>query len=237
MSKPWLRVRSTTLNAMAWFYAPPRDGADTEEKQTKWLGDLIDALCGETKETQAMRNGTRFHKIMQLKAQGKDHLDEITFDNEEADSGQVLLKPDLTEFQVTQSIEGLGCPHRIVLHGTIDAMAGTTIVDYKTTGKGAFKDEVYERLADSAQWRTYLTLVPHAEMFRYEVFQIAPLEIEEGTEFVVKTHQSYDFRRYAHLERDMHETLIKFSCLVRDLEERGDIWVKPNGQILRGSPT
>lgn len=145
-----------------------------------------------------------------------------------------LQKPDATELMIERiytTPEG----RRIRIRGKVDAIAGTAIIDYKTT-----KRAYLESYSEAYQWRTYLSIYP-SDRFRYEVFILSEkpslFTFPQGAganrravyRHIVYEHERLTLRPYRALESDVLALISEYDDFLQRLEEWGYIELTPEG--------
>lgn len=111
-------------------------------------------------DSDAMRAGRAFHKALETAPYGQHdtlHADGYVF---QFPQDSTLILPTVRELRATKAYGPL------TVTGCVDAMAGRTIDDHKTTGR--FDPERY---LTGFQWRLYLDMF-EADTFRWNVFEI-----------------------------------------------------------------
>lgn len=147
--------------------------------------------------TEAMLAGTAFHKALELAQAG-------TFERMEA-LGYTFLFPEDCEIAVP-AVRELRCNAQygpLTVSGRVDALFGLRVEDHKSTAHfGA------ERYLDGCQWRFYLDIFG-ADVFRWNVFEIAPVKGEDKT-YRVAPPQILEACRYAGLHDDCMRLALGF---------------------------
>jgi hypothetical protein len=157
-----------------------------DEEQT--TADLVARLT-DFQPTEAMLAGTAFHKALELATPGDYdtlHANGYTFRLE--DDAAIAL-PSVRELRCF----GEYGPLRVT--GQVDALYGRRVEDHKTTGY--FNADGY---LEGCQWRFYLDLFG-ADVFRWNVFEIAPVRGEAMT-YTVKPPHTLEQVRYPGLHAD-----------------------------------
>jgi len=142
--------------------------------------------------TEAMLAGTAFHKALELAQPGE-------YDRLEA-NGYTFLLPEDCELYLPK-VRELRCFRQygpLTVTGQVDALEGKRIEDHKTTAYFAA-----ERYLDGCQWRFYLDIFG-ADVFRWNVFEIRPVEGSPKTYTVSAPHELEAFR-YPALHADCME--------------------------------
>ena len=185
--------------------------------------------------TDAMKWGTKWHKYLQDMAMGLYvwNNPDVYGEYEWAIEPVELIQPDVVEMPVSgvYSVNG----RNIQLRGRIDAKAGTTVIDYKTT-----KSPDLESYMASFQWRAYLDMVPDATLFRYDVFtmsdpqtrsiEVQDVVIEDPNEYRVITGYSFvELPHYKALHDDVTRKVAEFDNFLVSLAEAGKIELMPDG--------
>jgi hypothetical protein len=160
-----------------------------DEEQT--TADLVARLT-DFQPTEAMLAGTAFHKALELATPGDYdtlHANGYTFRLE--DDAAIAL-PSVRELRCF----GEYGPLRVT--GQVDALYGRRVEDHKTTGY--FNADGY---LEGCQWRFYLDLFG-ADVFRWNVFEVRPVEGSPKTYTVSAPHELEAFR-YPALHSDCME--------------------------------
>jgi len=176
-----IRISVTDLDGYLYWLA----------SETSELDELIARLRGQEEPSPQMLAGRAFHRLFE-DAQGgeigKACIDgwrfEFALDKE-------IAVPDIRELKGEMVIPTKAGP--VTLVGKVDALHGTTVIDYKLTERFDA-----ERYADSYQWRAYL-LMFGATRFDYEVFQCC-----YGDDcIVIYDHHPLSFYAYPGMREDV----------------------------------
>lgn len=111
----------------------------------------------------------------------------------------------------------------VTVSGRLDAVCGTTGVDYKTTWRAVDVDS----FADAFQWRMYLYLMPDLQDFRYEVFRLKNGNLPDDIDII--GHQKFTMTRYVALEREVEAEITEYIQFLLGLERNRLIRITPNG--------
>ena len=158
--------------------------------------------------TPAMRAGTRFHRF--LETGGRDYADRVKFDLD-----FTPIQPDFCEVPLSREFT-IG-EESVKLVGRLDAIHGTTILDYKLLSRYP----KVEKYAGSVQWRSYFVLYPQAEQFRYQFF-IRGYSGDPQV-VVVRDVRECAFSRYPDVEEDVTALLADYRGFIREMEAIGKI--------------
>lgn len=149
--------------------------------------DLIARLT-DFRPTEAMLAGTAFHKALEDATPGEYaqlHAHGYTFLLPDAE----IALPDVRELRAF----GQYGPLRVT--GQVDGIDGKRVEDHKTTA--TFRPDGY---LEGCQWRFYLDIF-NADVFRWNVFEIAPVKGQDKT-YQVKPPQLLEQCRYPGLHDD-----------------------------------
>src|ERR1700736_4912097 len=143
-----------------------------EDLDLEWL---LRRLRGEEPQTEAMKAGEAFHKILENPT--FDELNELT-------SGEYwfsmlcevqLVLPTARELSIEKEYGDL------LVRGRVDGLSGRTVTDYKTTAQFDA-----DRLMEGYQWRYYLDMLD-CDTFHWQVFVLSQYG-EPGHYDVTQTH-------------------------------------------------
>jgi hypothetical protein len=156
------------------------------------VGWLLNRLSGAEPETEQMKAGKAFHKI--LEAPDFEEQTELTINFE----GQsywfsiqcdiILALPAIRELSVEY------CYGDLLVRGRVDGLDGNRVIDYKTTAQFDA-----DRLMEGYQWRFYLDMLG-ANSFTWKVFVLSQYG-QPGHYDVIQTHDLTQYR-YPGLHED-----------------------------------
>lgn len=202
-----LRVRVTAL-----------DGFDYYQSSELGFDAYLTRILGEEGDTDATRFGTQLHEHLQQR--DTDFLRRLWVGS----TGTVeLLPPQAVEFQcrTEYAFSDVGT---VLFVGHVDAIHGRTLIDYKTTASGID----LEKYIDSWQWRSYLSLYPRAETFRYEVFRCNKARDK------LFDHEWMELHPYRSMAEEVEQQVWQFAKYLRGLESDGHIVIDPaTGKLYR----
>lgn len=164
-----------------------------EELDLNWL---VRRLRGEEPQTEQMKAGEAFHKILEK----PDFLEQTEVTHGEFWFSILceieLALPDVRELSIEKSYGDL------LVRGRIDGLRGKTITDYKTTAQFDA-----DRLMEGFQWRFYLDML-ECETFTWKVFVLSQYG-KPGHYDVTQTHELKQ-KRYPGLEDDCHRLAMDY---------------------------
>ena len=192
-----MRVSVTDLAAYRRF-------RNTDQTFEEWLA----RWKRQIPPTPAMRAGTRFHRF--LETGGRDYADRVVFKLD-----FTPIKPDSCEVPLSREFAIGG--ESVKLVGRLDAIHGTTILDYKLLSRYP----AVEKYSGSVQWRSYFVLYPQAERFRYQFF-IRDYAADPAL-VVVRDVRECAFSRYPGVEDDVTALLADYRAFIREMEAIGKI--------------
>ncbi len=168
---------------------------------------LAKRIRGEEKPTQRMEAGTAFHSVL-------EHIEPGRYDSISAHGftfqlpgAFVLPVAGIRELRASKTYWPDDEP--IIISGQVDAIEGLRIEDHKTTA--SLDAEGYFA---GYQWRFYLDIFG-ADVFRWNVFEIAPVPKAERTYRLKAQHRLEQFR-YPALEADCDALVTRFARFVRE---------------------
>lgn len=171
--------------------------------------DLVARLT-DFQPTEAMLAGTAFHKALEHAPPGE--YDELSAD------GFVFVLPDSDlALPDIRELRAYGRYGLLAVTGQVDGLHGKRVEDHKTTAY--FRPDGY---LEGCQWRFYLDIFG-ADVFRWNVFEIAPMSDEERV-YMVKPPHVLEQYRYPGLHDDCMD-------LARDFFEFARVYLpdhKPN---------
>lgn len=126
------------------------------------LSALVSRLRGQVEPTPQMLAGRAFHKLFETAEPGEILTHEVDGFRFDFAIDSAIALPSIRELKGEVVFDTPAGP--VTLVGKVDAMNGTTIIDYKLTERFDA-----ERYADSYQWRAYLTMFG-GQVFHYETF-------------------------------------------------------------------
>lgn len=194
-----LRIQASRLDGYDYWLRSDHD--------MEWFAD--DLLYRE--ETPAMIRGTQCHAALERAAAAGSEVE-----GWDSDMRIALPRPDLVELSVQREIAP-----GLLLTGRLDAICGTTGVDYKTTGRAID----LERYTDSWQWRAYLAMMPRLERFRYDAFQLA------ARADVIVDWQHVEMCRYAGVDADVQDVARRYAETIYAMRDAGLLTVTPWGGL------
>ena len=166
------------------------------------MEDLLARLRRQQPETEAMRIGTAFHKVLETApeegALSQAKADGFTF---RFDLDDTLSMPSVRELKTER--EYLVNGERVLLVGKVDAVHPPRVDDHKFT-LGQFEVEKY---TEAYQWRMYLSMF-ECDTFRYNVFT-GYADRKVARTLVVDKYHPITLYRYPELEHDV------LACLAR----------------------
>jgi hypothetical protein len=169
---------------------------------------LLSRLYGLEEPSEAMQAGTAFHKCLELSQSGlnADRMEHdgyvFTFEGD-----FTLALPEIRELRAHKVFVVDGEP--IAITGQVDGIEGKRIDDHKTTG--SFSPDRY---LEGYQWRLYLSIFG-ADMFRWNVFEIANLADDPPKQYRVRNHHTLEQFRYPGMEGDCQALVERFARFVR----------------------
>jgi hypothetical protein len=149
--------------------------------------DLVARLT-DFQPTEAMLAGTAFHAALEVAKPGdydQLHAQGYTFLLPDAE----IALPDIRE------VRAFGNYGPLTVTGKLDTLHGKRVEDHKTTA--SFRPDGY---LEGCQWRFYLDLFG-ADVFRWNVFEIAPVKGQDKT-YTVKAPQLLEQCRYPGMHDD-----------------------------------
>lgn len=170
----------------------------SEELDLDWL---VRRLRGEEPQTEQMKAGEAFHKI--LEAPDFTEQTEVTCDGfwfSILCEAEVVL-PQVRELKIEKHYGDT------LVRGRIDGIRGNTVIDYKTTAQ--FDPD---RLMEGYQWRFYLDML-ECETFTWKVFVLSQYG-ETGHYDVTQTHELTQ-KRYPGMEADCRRLVESFGDFAR----------------------
>lgn len=176
---------------------------ETEEQP---LAVLIERLTYKQEETEQMRAGKAFHKVL-------EHASESELLECRRDGFQFcfqldseLAVPAIRELKGEIVINTPSGP--VTLVGKVDAMEALEVTDYKLTERFDA-----ERYADSYQWRSYL-LMFGARTFIYEAFQYRWDQRSASPRLIIYEHHSMRFHAYPAMRADVEHAVAGLAEIV-----------------------
>ncbi len=179
-----------------------------EQDEDFELDTLLNRLQGLEEPSEAMMAGTAFHKCLELSKPG------LVADRVEHDGYVFTFEGDFTlELPVIRELRAYKTfvvdGESITITGQVDGLEGKRIDDHKTTG--SFSPDRY---LEGYQWRLYLNIFG-ADMFRWNVFEIANLADDPPKNYRVRNHHTLEQFRYPGMERDCVDLVERFARFVR----------------------
>jgi len=159
--------------------------------------DLVARLT-DFQPTEAMLAGTAFHKALEDATPGE-------YDELSANGFTFILPDSAIGLPDVRELRAYGHYGPLVVTGQVDGLHGKRVEDHKTTA--TFRPDGY---LEGCQWRFYLDIFG-ADVFRWNVFEIAPMRDEDRV-YTVKPPHVLEQYRYPGLHddcmdlaRDFHE--------------------------------
>jgi len=159
--------------------------------------DLVARLT-DFQPTEAMLAGTAFHKALEDATPGE-------YDDLSANGYTFVLPDSAIALPDIRELRAYGRYGALVVTGQVDGLHGKRVEDHKTTA--TFRPDGY---LEGCQWRFYLDIFG-ADVFRWNVFEIAPMRDEDRV-YTVKPPHVLEQYRYPGLHddcmdlaRDFHE--------------------------------
>jgi hypothetical protein len=151
------------------------------------LGVLLARMRGQGGETEVMRAGTAFHKVLEDAPTGLEVETLEALGHTFSFSGDFeIALPVIREIRASKVYMVDGQP--ITISGQLDTIEGKRVEDHKTTGQ--FNPERY---LDGYQWRLYLDIF-EADLFRWNVFQIKQSKADPMAWSINAAHRLEQFR-------------------------------------------
>jgi hypothetical protein len=171
----------------------------SEDLDLEWL---LRRLRGEEPQTEQMKAGEAFHKILenpdfteQTEVTHGDYWFSILCDIE-------VAIPQVRELSIEKQYGD------VIVRGRIDGLRGKTVKDYKTTAQ--FDPD---RLMEGYQWRFYLDMLG-CETFTWQVFVLSQYG-KPGHYDVTQTHELTQ-KRYVGMEADCVRLASDYADFIRD---------------------
>lgn len=175
--------------------------------------DLVARLTTH-EPTEAMLAGTAFHKALEYAQPGG-------YETLESD-GFVFILPDAElALPDIRELRAFGRFGQLKVTGQVDGLHGKRVDDHKSTA--SFRPDGY---LEGCQWRFYLDIFG-ADVFRWNVFEIAPVRNEDRV-YTVKPPHILEQYRYPGLHDDCMD-------LARDYYEFAKIHLPNHNPNLRAS--
>ena len=205
------RVRASALDNLSYFLQS--DTLTTER--------FVERVCGREPDNEATEFGTKFHKALEDAVHTAGVVAFRGFDF--VTVAVRLLRPQATEFEAQLTYRD--GDDTIIFTGHCDAIAGRTIIDYKTTAASQIDLEKY---MESLQWRAYLALNERADRVRYEVFRFSKDRSK------LMEHDYIELSRYAGMDDDVRDAVLGYWQYVKMLAADGWIIIAADGRLTYG---
>jgi hypothetical protein len=156
------------------------------------LDKLLSRLRGQEPASDAMLAGTAFHKALELaSATSHDELEAFGYTFRFVGDFDLAI-PAVREVRSHKTY--VFGAIAITISGQLDCIDGRRVEDHKTTSR--FDPDRY---LDGYQWRFYLDIFG-ADVFRWNVFEIACVENEDPPGLVWEVYGSHRLEQYCYPE-------------------------------------